>query len=128
MTAVRDTASIGPDADATGTVSGHDTPFWSASLPSLYARLGSSSRGLTSDEAARRLRALGPATLRRRSSSSGGRILVRQFANPLVLLLTIAAALSLVVGQRTDSAIILVVVVAGGALGFWQERRAADAV
>ena len=129
MTGIRDTASIGaPDVAATGTVSGHDAPFWSASLASLYARLGSSSRGLTSDEAARRLRALGPATLRRRSSSSGGRILVRQFANPLVLLLTIAAVLSLVVGQRTDSAIILVVVVAGGALGFWQERRAADAV
>jgi Mg2+-importing ATPase len=66
--------------------------------------------------------------MRRTTFSSSGRILVRQFANPLVILLTVAAVLSFVVGERTDSAIILVVVVAGGVLGFWQERRAADAV
>lgn len=103
-------------------------PFWSAPLESLYAQLGSSPNGLTGNEAARRLRELGPATMRRTTSSSSARILVRQFANPLVILLTVAAVLSFVVGERTDSAIILVVVVAGGVLGFWQERRAADAV
>ena len=103
-------------------------PFWSAPLESLYTQLESSPNGLTGDEAARRLRELGPATMRRTTSSSSGRILIRQFANPLVLLLAVAAVLSLVVGERTDSAIILIVVVAGGVLGFWQERRAADAV
>jgi Mg2+-importing ATPase len=103
-------------------------PFWSPPLETLYTRLSSSSRGLTSAEASRRLRDLGPATLRQRTSSSSARILVRQFANPLVILLTVAAVLSFVVGERTDSAIILVVVVASGLLGFWQERRAADAV
>jgi Mg2+-importing ATPase len=103
-------------------------PFWSATLEALYAQLGSSQHGLTADEAARRLRELGPATMRRTTSSSSGRILVRQFANPLVILLAVAAVLSFVVGERTDSGIILIVVLASGILGFWQERRAADAV
>jgi Mg2+-importing ATPase len=97
-------------------------------LDALFDRLHSSPRGLTRAEAARRLRELGPATLRRATSSSSARILARQFANPLVILLTVAAILSFVVGERADSAIILVVVVAGGILGFWQERRAAGAV
>jgi Mg2+-importing ATPase len=103
-------------------------PFWSEPLDALCERLGSSPRGLTTNEALRRRHDLGTATMRRGSSSSRGRILLRQFGNPLVVLLTIAAVLSYVVGERTDSAVILVVVIAGGLLGFWQERRAANAV
>jgi Mg2+-importing ATPase len=103
-------------------------PFWSAPLEVLTAQLRSTPSGLTSAEAARRRRELGPATMRRTTSTSWARILARQFLNPLVILLTVAAVLSLVVGERTDSGVILVVVVAGGLLGFWQERRAANAV
>ena len=102
--------------------------FWSEPLDALCARLRSSPRGLTRAEAARRLRELGPASMRASTSSSTARILFRQFANPLVILLMVAAVLSFVVGERTDSAIIIVVVIAGGLLGFWQEHRAATAV
>src|SRR5690349_3753229 len=102
--------------------------FWSEPLDALFERLDSSPRGLTRAEAGRRLRELGPASIRRTGSSSSGRILLRQFGNPLVILLTIAAGLSFVVGERTDAATIIVVVIAGGALGFWQEHRAATAV
>ena len=102
--------------------------FWSEPVEELCARLRSSPRGLTSAEAERRLRELGPASIRGTTSSSTARILVRQFGNPLVILLVVAAVLSFFVGERTDSAIIIVVVLAGGLLGFWQERRAATAV
>ena len=123
MTAAPDTSPVRarPSAESS-------TPFWSEPLDALWARIGSSPRGLTRDEAARRLRELGPASLRHRTSSSSGRILLRQFANPLVILLTIAAVLSFVVGERVDSGIIIVVVIAGGLLGFWQEHRAVSAV
>ena len=117
-----------PNATAPGPPDATGGPFWSAALESLYTELGSSPTGLSGDEAARRLHDLGPATMRHTTSLSSTRILVRQFANPLVILLAVAAVLSFVVGERTDSGIILIVVVAGGVLGFWQERRAADAV
>ena len=103
-------------------------PYWAEPLDALCARLQSSTRGLTQDAAARRLQERGTASMHRSHASSTPRILVRQFGNPLVILLTVAAALSFTVGERTDSAIILVVVIAGGLLGFWQERRAANAV
>ena len=103
-------------------------PFWAEPLDVLCARLESSTRGLTHDTAAQRLRDLGSASMHRSNASSSPRILIRQFGNPLVILLAVAAALSFAVGERTDSAIILVVVIAGGLLGFWQERRAANAV
>ena len=106
---------------------GH-VPFWSASLDELFTQLDSSARGLTGNQATRQLSQLGPVLMRRTRPSSRGRILARQFGNPLIVLLTVAAVLALVLGETTDSAIILVVVIAGGALGFWQERRAANAV
>ena len=102
--------------------------FWSEPLDALCDRLRCSPRGLTRAEAALRLRELGPASVRGTRSSSTGRILLRQFGNPLVILLTVAATLSFVVGERTDSAIIIVVVLASGLLGFWQEHRAETAV
>jgi Mg2+-importing ATPase len=129
MTVVSDIAARSPPTpQRSPTPETTPAPFWSTSLDALYARLGSSPAGLTSAEAARRLRELGPATIRRTAATSGARILARQFLNPLVILLTVAAILSLVVGERTDSGVILVVVVAGGLLGFWQEHRAANAV
>jgi Mg2+-importing ATPase len=56
------------------------------------------------------------------------RILLGQFASPIVVLLAAAAALSLAVGERTDGSIILGILLASGLLGFWQEHRAGDAV
>src|SRR5512133_1237383 len=93
-------ARLSPDV-----VGGADVPFWSAPIDALLSRLGSSPQGLTTEEADRRRRQLGTATIRQRTSSSGWRILLRQFGNPLVVLLTIAAVLSYVVGERTDSAV-----------------------
>ena len=81
--------------------------FWSASIDALFARLGSSPRGLTGEESARRLRELGLATTHRDTSTSSVRVFARQFGNPLVLLLTAAAILSIALGEHMDSAIIL---------------------
>jgi len=51
--------------------------FWSEPLDALCARLRCSPRGLTTAEAAFRLRELGPASVRGTTSSSTGRILLR---------------------------------------------------
>ena len=56
------------------------------------------------------------------------RILLGQFASPLVLLLVAASAISVVVGDRVDAGIILTIVVVSAGLGFVQEARSASAV
>ena len=87
-----------------------------------------SAEGLSSAEAAERLRTEGPNTL-----GTGGRrtnlsILVAQVSSPLVLILVGASLVSLVVGDAVNASIILAIVVMSAALGFVQEARSEAAV
>ncbi len=84
--------------------------------------------GLTSAEAAERLRSDGPNAI-----GGGGRrtrlaILVAQVASPLVLILVGASLVSLVVGDKVNASIILAIVVMSAVLGFVQEARSEAAV
>jgi P-type Mg2+ transporter len=102
--------------------------FWSVPLANLLASVNGSSTGLAASEAARRLALYGPNTLAPPSEGRGIRILVRQFASPIMLLLIAAASLSVAVHDPTDGAIILGIVAVSGMLGFWQEYTAANIV
>ncbi|MBU3666359.1 MAG: magnesium-translocating P-type ATPase [Chthoniobacterales bacterium] len=97
-------------------------------LDALFAAAGSGWKGLTAEEAAKRL----AAHPRHRGRPSRGwqlaRIYLRQFRSPLVLLLLAAALLSLALRDKTDASIVLGVLFMSTFLGFWQESRAADAV
>jgi Mg2+-importing ATPase len=84
--------------------------------------------GLSSDEAARRLRADGPNAVGREGHRSRLRILASQFASPLVLILLAAAGLSLFVHDPVEAGIIIAIVLMSAALGFVQEARSAAAV
>lgn len=53
-----------------------------------------------------------------------GRLLLRQFASPIILILLFATFLSMALGQTLDGAIILAIIIPSGLLGFWQEHRA----
>ncbi|HTS14619.1 MAG TPA: magnesium-translocating P-type ATPase [Candidatus Sulfotelmatobacter sp.] len=89
---------------------------------------GSTTAGLTTAAAAERLRADGPNAFPDRARVTVARILLGQFASPLVLLLVVASAISVAVGDRVDAGIILVIVVISAGLGFVQEARSASAV
>ncbi|MES1240009.1 MAG: magnesium-translocating P-type ATPase [Acidobacteriota bacterium] len=107
----------------------HDmATFWSLPASEVLRALDTGLDGLTSAEAAARLLAAGPNRLKEVRRTAGLRLLLRQFASPLVLMLAFAAALSLGVHEADDAAIILAILFASGLLGFWQEWGAADAV
>lgn len=93
----------------------------------VLTRLASSDRGLSVREAARRLAAVGPNTVRRHRTEART-VLVRQVKSPLLLLLVVAAAVSFVVGEPTDAAIIFSIIALSVSLGFLNEYRAARAV
>ena len=107
---------------------GLDTPYWSQDAAALSAALGSGPGGLSSEEAAAKLRLVGPNSVEDASRMSALRLLLRQFESPLVLILIFAAAISLALQQWVDSAIILAVVLGSTLLGFSQEYRASTAV
>ncbi len=84
-------------------------------------------RGLSEQEAVRRLQEAGPNTIEGRELSSW-RLLRRQVENALTLLLIGAAVLSLFLGDIPDGALILGLVALNTGLGFFQEYRAARAL
>ena len=102
------TAAAGPTTDAAG-------------LTTVAA-------GLTSAAAEARLRADGPNRLGGGSRRGPVRILVGQFASPLVLILIVASLISIAVGDRVEAGIIIAIVVMSALLGFAQEARSEAAV
>src|SRR5262249_12961899 len=80
------------------------------SLPQLFARLGSSSDGLKSAQAAQRLLEFGP---NEPGEVHGTRALIEFVhfcTNPLVLILLAASVISVFVGELADALIILTIV------------------
>lgn len=90
--------------------------------------MGSSPVGLRSAEARRRLATNGPNAIDGRPHRTTVRLLISQFTSPIILILIAATVLSMVIGDPVDGAVILVIIVASGAIGFWQEHRATQAV
>ncbi len=85
-------------------------------------------RGLSPDEARRRLDTHGPNELTHEEKASALAMFLGQFKNILILILLVAVVLSALVGEVVDAAIILVIVVFCAVLGFVQEFRAEKAL
>ncbi|MEM4495239.1 MAG: calcium-translocating P-type ATPase, PMCA-type [Candidatus Caldarchaeum sp.] len=97
------------------------------SLPveEVVARLGTDPvNGLSSEEAARRLKTYGPNELEPPKKTSPIKIFLKQFANILIGILLIAIVISAFFGEWVDSLVIAVIVFFVAVVGFVQEYRA----
>ncbi|MCH9685810.1 MAG: hypothetical protein K0V04_30535, partial [Deltaproteobacteria bacterium] len=82
------------------------------------------SRGLSEQEARRRLDAAGPNELRIVQRRTAAGLMLEQLSNPLVALLLGGAVVSAVVGHVLDAIAIGVIVTINAVVGFVQEHRA----
>ena len=89
--------------------------------------MGVSRDGLTSGEARTRLEKFGRNELVDKEVSDLERFL-RFFWGPIAWMIEAAALLSLMMGHWADLAIILVLLIYNAVSGFWQERKASDAL
>lgn len=103
-------------------------PYWSQSADQVLAALGTGPQGLSAKETAERLRRHGPNAVATHVEHTALRLLLRQFASPLVQILVGAAVLSLFLRNWSDAAIILAIVLGSTLLGFSQEYRASAAM
>ena len=85
-------------------------------------------RGLTAVEASERLTRYGPNRPEPARRPPYAKLVLRQFADPLVALLVGAAAVSVAVGEGIEAAAIAVVVALNAVLGFTQESSAERAI
>jgi Ca2+-transporting ATPase len=85
-------------------------------------------RGLSGDEAKRRLEAFGSNRIEAVRQERWYKILLRQFTDVLILILLAAAAISFAIGEMGDAVTILAIVILNGILGFVQEFKAEKAI
>ena len=85
-------------------------------------------KGLSQEEAARRLEQYGPNELIERGVTSPWKILWEQLTGIMVIILIISAVISFALGEYTDAIVILIIVALNSVLGFTQEYRAEKAM
>ena len=88
------------------------------------AHFGSTTAGLSAQEAAARLAANGPNVLQDTTTVGPWRILFAQFSSLIVWVLIIAGLVAFSVGETIDAAAIFVIVLLNAAIGFYQEYNA----
>lgn len=118
-----------PDNTSSPMPPGSVPPDWHQVSPEqVESLLGTSSAGLSQDEAERRLARVGPNRLARQSARPWWQRLLRQFNNLLIYVLLGAVLLAAAMQHWLDAGVILAVVLFNGVIGFLQEGRAEQAL
>jgi Mg2+-importing ATPase len=107
--------------------------FWSIPTSDVLQQLQTTPKGLTGEEAEKRLTKYGSNLLAPKKRSDTLTLLLTQFKSPLIIILIFAAGLSLYLDVSqgalpTNAIIIVTIILISSLLGFWQERGAANAV
>jgi len=102
--------------------------YWSISAKRLLEYQRTSVKGLTEQEAEKRLFTNGPNEIKKEKAISPLKIFLRQFTNVLIIILLIATMVAAVIGDVIDAALIFIVVVINAIFGFVQEYRAEKAI
>jgi len=106
-----------------------EKPWFNLDAESAVKNLESSySKGLSADEAQRRLAYYGPNEIESQEKMSKWQILLHQFKDPLIYILLAAAFVTLILQDYTDSAVIMVVVLLNAVIGYFQESKAQSAI
>jgi Ca2+-transporting ATPase len=104
-------------------------PSWhSIKWEEAMDQLDSSLQGLSSSEAEKRLKEIGPNVLESPDKPSSLRIFVSQFKNYLILVLIFAASISYLAGEMTNTIVVLGIVLLVAVIGFLQEFKAERAM
>lgn len=104
------------------------TNWYQLESDAVLSELQSTSAGLTSTEAQKRLTQYGPNELVERAGRQPLEIIIEQLKEPLVVILILAALVSLVLGEIAEVIVILTIVVLNAIIGFTQEYRAEQAI
>ncbi len=94
----------------------------------IFSLLKTSSRGLSSEEAAARLKQYGPNELIEKKRKSPIMMFLDQFKDFMILVLICAAVISGFIGDISDTIAIIVIVAINSIIGFIQEYRAEKAM
>ena len=119
---------------------GEDTKWYQQSVTDTLKSLNSGLKGLTAEEAQKRLLQYGDNELREEEGVSPWKLIAEQFKSALIIILLVAVVLSVVIGiinwetgaglpeEITDAIVIFAIVIACVILGFVEEYRSEKAM
>ncbi|MCI1219743.1 MAG: HAD-IC family P-type ATPase [Bifidobacterium sp.] len=90
--------------------------------------LKTSARGLTQDEAGRRLELFGENSLEQEATIPKWKMFLLQFKSPLIAVLIVCGIITMALNHHVDALAIFIVLLLNAALGFYQELKAGEAV
>lgn len=102
--------------------------WYSISPEQSLRELETGKEGLSETEAVARFEQYGPNRLKSVKETSVWKILLHQFASPLIYILLVAMVVTLAIQHWTDALVIGVVIVINAVIGFTQENRAENAI
>jgi len=94
----------------------------------IIDELKSSSQGISSEEARKRLEEYGPNELKEKKKKTHLMMFIDQFKDFMILILLAAAIVSGIIGEPVDTIAIMVIVILNAIIGFVQEYRAEKAM
>jgi len=97
-------------------------------IKEVFEYLKSSSEGLSSDDAAKRLDEYGPNVLQESRKKTPFMMFLDQFRDFMIMILMAAAVVSGMMGEVSDTIAIVVIVILNAIIGFVQEYRAEKAM
>jgi len=103
-----------------------DSKYWSLPAGEALKQFHSDINGLTTQDAALRLKENGENSIKKQKKTSQLILFLNQFKNPIVIILIIATLISAVTGEWIDASIIFLILLASSMLSFslsyWQVR------
>jgi len=98
--------------------------FYKLSLEELFSHLHTTIRGISHQEAKRRLALHGPNQIEERAGKNPLIILLEQFTSPLIFILIIAGGITFLFQEYKDTIVIAIAVLSNAVIGFVQEFNA----
>lgn len=102
--------------------------YHALSVDEIYKEFQTSEKGLTENEASKRLKKYGKNVIEERKKFQGLNILFQQFNSFLIYILIIAGAIMLYLKNNLDAIVIFSIVVLNGGIGFFQQYKAEKAI
>jgi len=102
--------------------------FHAKTKEEIFRELKTSEKGLTKNEAEKRLKEYGLNIITKQKKKSPIFKFLKQFNSPLIYILLIATAISLIFKHLIDAYVILAVVLFNATIGFIEERKAERAI
>lgn len=105
------------------------TKYWhSLPIREIFNKLGTSSNGLTTDEASKRIKEFGFNELKEARRKTLFGIFIEQFKSFLILILILATIFSIYVGENIEAIAIGVILLINAVLGTYQEFKAEESL